>query len=556
MGLDSLSASDLPGYGHGGLVMLLVTLIGFGVVHRSWATGTWTVPATRLLVICALAMVATELVLSTGYLVSPSYIDHIEPTIASIAQHFRHGRPVYPDLSSWTFHGLLYGPLLAEITSLGYLAGASVFGSKIVGWLSAWASVALIVLTCRKTGRGWPALVAASCALGVLASFGHVLIWNRADPLLLLFATIALAAVVYSPDLRGLAVAAFLAGASMDLKMHGPLYVAPALLLWAMSQPDRRTREWTHAALIVAVTGVTGAVLPLLPSNVSLEAYVEYLKLAAAHGLSLDMFLWNCTFLAGLWAPMVLLMAGARNSYGLAIGLFVAELVVTVIASKPGAGSHHLIPFLGFHAWLLQRWLTGVRGDRTSALAAVALASVVAGMAWSSAAAFRNLLTFDLRGAEQAAVRAELEGLAAEFPRGVMGVADNQTYPRTFLRPALTFAGTPQIEFGAFMDLRLSGVSDLPLVEAFDRCEMGYLYLPSGGAPFSMVSGYDLQPLFSDDVRRTFAARYVLTRPGRFFDVYSCAFPRSPPASPSADSGRVAHTDTRTPPRSRSSPPP
>ena len=511
--------------------MLVVGVFGALLIHRSPALRARSLTAVQVLAGGAALVVLAEFVLSCAYLRSASYIDHIEPSVASIAYYFRHGTAVFPELSSYTFHGLLYGPLLAELTSLGYAVNESVPASKLVGWLAAWTSIGLIVLTSRTVGRGWPALAAVASAVCVLASFGHVLTWNRADPLLLLFATLALFAVTHWRSLWSVAFAGLLAGAAMDLKVHGVLYVAPALLVWMVADLNREWREWARAALLAAGAGIVGVVLPLVPANVSLQAYVMYLQLALVHGLSVEMFLWNFTFLIGLWLPVVLALRVARpetrNLSVFMIGLFATELIVTIIGSKPGAGTHHMLPFLGFHAWLLQRLLSGdneaAPGEsRSTAFAAVGLAAVLAGVAWTTAALFYNLLVFEMRSSEQTAMRTELQHFADRYPHGVMGVADGESYPTTFLRPWLTFTGSSQIEFGAFMDLSLSGVSDEPLAAALRNCDIPYIYLPKSGAPFTLLNGYDLRPLFSDDVRAAFGTRYVLTEPGRFFDVWAC----------------------------------
>ncbi|MEP7244942.1 MAG: hypothetical protein ABI885_14855 [Gammaproteobacteria bacterium] len=525
--------SDVLLYGHGGIVTVVIAVMGSLVMARSPSWRAASPAAVRWLAIAVGLAGITELALSTAYLFSPTYFDHVEPTIAAIALYFRQGQPVYPDLNSYTFHGILYGPLLAELNSMGYVLGHTVFATKVLGWVAAWTSLAIIAITTWRGGRGLPAIAAVASAVCVLVSFGHLLTWNRADPLLLLCATLALATAIRWPDTRGLVVAAFLAGAATALKVHGAFYVAPALYVWAAERPQRSLREWLAAASITVVATVIGATLPLLPSSVSLHAYVEYLKLATAHGLSAGMFAGNCVFLLGLWAPILLAVLAVPRAAvttwrvgGFMGALLVAELVVTAIASKPGAGSHHMLPFLGYHAWLLLMLFreAGARPDGIGAapVAAVGLAAILAGMAGSSAAAFWNLLQFDLQIPAQERMRAELMSFAGRYPHGVMGIADGQSYYSTFLRPWLVFAGTRQIEYGALMDLKLSGVSDESLARAFASCEIPFLYFPAGGQPFAMTNHYDQQPLLSESVRGAFSRRYTLAASGQFFDVFAC----------------------------------
>jgi hypothetical protein len=588
--------TDILSYGQGGLAVAVVAavLVTSGRVPARVPRGLIVAAA----ILAALPLVA-DLLLSGWYLFSPTYIDHIEASVASVTHYFMQGAPVYPDLGSYTFNGLLYGPLLAELNSLGYLVSGGVLGSKLVGWAAAWVAVVVMVFTARRAERGWAwaaSLIAPCC---VLASFGNVLTADRADSLLLLFATLALWAVVRLPRLAGLLLAALLAGLAADLKLHGPAYIVPALGCWLVRYGDTlivarrgataevagvgpmrgvtstaaadgvvvpvRIASTTasaagiapvHIATIVAAAALVmalGVALPFLPSNVSLTNYLSYLQLGAKHGLRIDLFAWNLTFLLSLWIPALLVAWAARRQRAslprhlaqFAVVLGVMEFAVAVIASKPGAGSHHLLPFLGFHAWLVQQLLAADAGRVTMAGRVMAtsvapasdswrelpaargvvtgLAAVLLGTAWPAAAMSYSLFNFNrLRPAQEAAFE-ELRGVADRFPHGMMGIAGPESYALTIFRPWLTLRGTPQTDYGAWMDWQLSGMSDAPLAKALRACEIPYVFIPSGGEPFTMDNNYDSEPLFSDDVRAAFASNYSLIQPGQYYFVYGCA---------------------------------
>jgi hypothetical protein len=548
--------TDILSYGQGGLAVAVVAavLVASGLVPKRVPRGVIVAAA----VLAALPLVA-DLLLSGWYLFSPTYIDHIEASVASVTHYFMQGAPVYPDPGSYTFNGLLYGPLLTELNSLGYLVSGGVLGSKIVGWAAAWAAVVVMVFTARRAERDWTwaaGLIAPCC---VLASFGNVLTADRADSLLLLFATVALWGVVRLPRLPGLLLAALLAGLAADLKLHGPAYVVPALACWlaryagaliasrrrgAGMRPARVTSAGIVAA--VAVVMALGVALPFLPSNVSVSNYLAYLQLGAKHGLRFDLFAWNLTFLLSLWIPALLVAWTARGQRAPTPGhlvqfsavLGVMELAVAVVAAKPGAGSHHLLPFLGYHAWLLQQLLAAAAsgGSRVpdswrelpAARAAVAgIAAVLVGTAWPAAAMLYSLANFNRLRPSQDAAYDELRGLADRYPRGMMGIAGPDSYVLTIFRPWLTLRGTPQTDYGAWMDWQLSGMSDAPLANALRTCEIPYVFIPTGGEPFTMYNNYDGAPLFSEAVRAAFARNYSLIQPGQYYFVYGCAAARS-----------------------------
>jgi len=525
----SLWTEFILAYGHGGLVVAaLAVLAGLLITQTSVYRGSRTV--VQALVGLAALPVLAELVLTTWYLFSPTYLDHIEASTASVTQYFRQGEALYPDLGSYTFHGLLYGPLLAEISSLGYLVGSGVFASKLVGWVAAWAAVGLLLAIPCPGGRRWQWTAGIASVLCVLTTFGSVLTADRADSLLVLCATAGLFCVLQFSGLAALAAAAVLAGAAADLKLHGAVYLFPALYWWAAERGNRGMGAWLQAAGVATVAGLVGISLPFLPGNVDLAGYLGYLGLATKHGLVWGELGWNCAFLASLWAPPLLVFLATRlmpRSLGrFAAVLFAAEAIVAVIAAKPGAGIHHLLPFLCFHAFLLQRMLVAASEqpggeERAARGATVALVIVLVGTAWPAGGIFRYLLRFDLQVPRQEATRTELTQLAARYPHGMLGIADASSYALTNFRPWLTLTGTPQTDYGALMDLKLSGVSDAPLATALGSCAIPYLFMPKSCAPFSMANRYG-GPLFSDAVRAKFQQRYSLLEAGTDFDVYGC----------------------------------
>jgi len=498
----------------------------------------------------ALLPALAELVLTTWYLFSPTYLDHIEASTASDAHYFRQGIALYPDLDAYTFHGLVYGPLLAELNSLGYLFASGVLASKLIGWIAAWLAMAMLVAmpapaavpgqvagpvqaaspVSVAAGRRWPWVVATALTLCILASFGSVLTADRADSLLILCAISGFFAVLYRPTLLALAVAAASAGAAADLKLHGPIYLVPALYWWMRAQNPLTPARWLKAVAVAGVAGLLAVGLPFLPHNVSLHGYLVYLGLASHHGLVWGEFGWNVAFLAVLWAPVALIL-GATRAMPRDLRIFAAmllalELVVAVIAAKPGAGIHHLLPFLGFHAFLMRQMLCVAspqpEGERYALHGATAaLAVILLGLAWPAGGVLRHLLRFDLQMPRQQATRAELVTFSDRYPRGMLGICDASSYDLASFRPWLTVTGTLQTDYGALMDLKLSGVSDAPLALALERCDIPYLYMPRQGAPFSMTSRYG-GPLFSATVRERFGQHYTLQESGQMFSVYKC----------------------------------
>lgn len=527
--------TEFLSFGQGGLLTgalaLLLLLTGAPARLPRWTP--WA------LALCAVITVLAQMALSTWSLFSPTYIDHIEASVASTTQYFMRGIQVYPRLDSYTFHGLLYGPLLPELNSIGYLFGGDVLGSKLVGWAAAWLAIGIIAVTTPREQRDWTwsmSLVAGGC---VVASFGSILTADRADSLLLLFSTLALWSVVRLPPVAAVVLVGLLAGLAADLKLHGAAYIVPAFGWWTarhFSALPARTR--VRALVAATAAAATGFLLPFLPASISAAEYFDYVRLGAKHGLNLTLFVWGCTFLSCLWVPPLFVLrirrsegaaALPRHLVVFAVLLLVVEIAVTVVASKPGAGTHHMLPFVGFHIFLLQQLLTASQAPNlrwielpVARAAITGIAIVLAGTIWTTALGIRGTLNFDLQWRSQQAQLEELRRYTAEYPHGMLGIAGRESYALTLFRPWITLQGTLQTDYGAWMDWNLSGASDLPLAEALQTCRIPYLFVPAEGEPFTMDNNYGTGPLFSDAVRVSFAQSYTLLRPGQYFDVYGC----------------------------------
>jgi len=503
-------------YGHGGLGVCLIALAAGFLLPTSRLRDR---DAKRLLPWLAVAVGAsfiTELCLTTAYLFSPGYLDHIEASVASNVHALLGGQPLYPPTDSYTFGGLLYGPLLAELNSLGCLVLDDASGAKLIGWLAGWGAVIMLITQSWRRGPRTASVAASSYALCILVSVGPELTVDRAEPLLLLFAACS---VVVAQSVRGLSapvLLGLLCGAAIGLKIHAALYIVPALYLWASAVPlDEWRRRWIVLLGCIAGPALLALMLPFLPTNVSPSGYLLYLTLATKHGLSGDLFGRNVAFLLGLWAPWVLV--GSRPK-GFAIALLACECIVLILASKPGAGFHHFIPFLAVHAFVFQDAVAQSTPARTTR----ALIATVLGMVTPTIQTFAPFITFDLHLAQQREQRDELLLFADQYPHGMLGVAGDESYPLTHFRPWLTGRGIQQTDYGAYMDLALSGVSDGPLAEAFQHCEMPFVYLPKPGEPFTVTSRYSQQSLFSNDVRDQFAASFLRVKSGVYFDVFAC----------------------------------
>jgi len=447
-----------------------------------------------------------------GYLFYPSYFDHVEATVATLGVIFSQGGQIYPTLPDYSLHGMMYGPGLSEIQSMFLETGLPVIlASKIPSVLAIFSAVFLLFKVLKNNlARGY---------LLLLVPFGLYLFWIRADPYFLLLVTAALMTAARSEGIVAALILGGLAGVASSLKMHAAIYiVAAVIVVW----PPRVITINKLIAFLIGMVIVFFVVF--IPQQVSLSNYIVIIKLASKHGLMLRNFLESIFYLIGMTLPVIFVLAlsrEVRNAYLTRVAaLIIIEVAVSVIGSKPGSGVHHLIPFIPINAYLLQQAILSAK-DRQ-----IGLDPLKYGLIALSVGGFIHAVNIvrSIQGAQPTAaeLRLEIEKLVPLYPGLILGLADESSYDHVFFSPLLEKKGFHQIDYASYMDLNFSGISDDVFANALDDCKFPYIALPSKGAPFSMHNPFTQKPLFSDSVRRRFAARYIKLNEHNHYIIFTC----------------------------------
>lgn len=237
-----------------------------------------------------------EIALSVYYLFFPSFVDHLEASIANLGLIYQSGDFLYPARMGYSYHGTLYGPLLAQIQSFSqslavHVQSNVILNAKIPGVLAFILSgITLFFSISRPLPRMYLALIVA---------FGLVAFWNRADSYLLFFCCFAIFLCVHLNGIYIYAVLGIVAGLSAALKIHGVLYIAAlAVFIGANSGLYAIKLGYFIIGTIFAFT------LTFSPQQVSFPNFFEYLSLAGRHGLSMNQFLINSLYLVVIFMPL------------------------------------------------------------------------------------------------------------------------------------------------------------------------------------------------------------------------------------------------------------
>ena len=443
------------------------------------------------------------------YLAYPNYLSHVEPTIHWLGFMLKNGYPLYPvPVGSYPYYGLLYGPAFSEIQMMFQGLGLpTLVGSKLPG-LMAFACAGLILLRLSKDWlyRGY---------LLYLFPFGLMLFHNRAEPFLLLIIAVCIllgnkyADKKYLPLLLGI-----LGGVASALKIHGVAYVFAACLAFVFSKGIS-----IRFLVLFSISSVLSFLAFFIPQNVSFIAFWGYLTLAGArHGFSLRLWVENLIYLVFLFLPIFLFWREAKLERVQRIKfllIILIEFCITVIAAKPGAGFYHLIPFIPINALIIDK----IRNNALNYGNPIKVLYVSLIIVSFTTVSLDLVLPMSKSWRRFSEAKKEVVYFEKKYPRLLMGVTDNQGYPYSFLRAILK---GEQIDYNAYMDLQISGISDDTFVENLKNCRIQYILLTNIGNPFSLNNYYSLKPLFSESVREAFKSRYNIIESGKHYSLYKC----------------------------------
>lgn len=526
------------------LLLLLCTPLTVWAIDRLWRRSPQAAASVlRAAMVGASCLAVLVLAGAIGiYLQSGVLNDHVESWNVGVFWNWAHGGALYHAGDAPVRYSTPYGPglYLGAGTVLGPL-GPSPTAWKTLNALLLPAGFVLVLRTCPPCS--WFAIVVSAgyYALALTRTvFLPAAFWLRAEPFLIFCVAVAVVGCqVRSRRAALLLVAAALAAATA-MKPHAALYVAPAMTVLL-------TRfGWKTAALAALIAGGgVGLCFTALP-NVSLWNYLDELALTARHGLDPGHFIRCLGFLAAVIAPLALFgiwrlkveRCTAREAFqadfSILATLLMCVLVVLVPASKDGAGSYHLLPFLPWCVAICLRQTAQLRPPEMwctrpaivlAALASVSLVWMLANEIYRTEKFVRDIQRRAI--AERGAVE-ELAEILQRYPdrRLAMGLGSHDSDPEfalTFHKWLLIAAGQPLLlDAGALMDYEFSGkpltASD---VEALTDGSVGAWIVPRGEAPFSMTNYYGKsRPLVPDEFRRRFLSNFRKDFATSHYDVW------------------------------------
>jgi hypothetical protein len=527
---DWVQFLEIARFGRPLVILLSVLAAGWALARLQTRTMTARIAplARRLIFSTTVLALAAFITITVWYAVDRRFYDFAEPTIPAVAWMFAIGKPLYPSTAAPDRYAHIYGPMAFIPDAFAMqVAGPDL---RVVKWISASAALLgllfLVVALRSRTAWRHAVVLTGMCAL-LLLLFRNAAFWPRPDSLELFCVALGLWAVVSGPRAANSIIVGVSTGILWNLKFSGPLYSVPLFVLLLNRAGVQRTM------LAVTLAVVVFALPFLVFPNVALSDYLGWIRLSARNGIVGSTLRLNLEWTVYLLVPLIAVagVTGGRlaqdGSTTAVLALSVSMLSVAVLASKPGAGPYHLLPFLPTICVLTAiRLPNGRMLDEAPPMVAWLFFGFVL-TALLIAFAQQTSFIATVRQIDAIEPLADVTQFANQHPHDTIEVGYSADERMTFVRPALVFrTGIYLLDQPAIQEHQLAGIG-IPesTLTALRSCAVAFWLVPKGSPPFSSINRYPQmqgRPLFDERFRQTFFESYRLAGSTHFFNVWTC----------------------------------
>ena len=438
------------------------------------------------------------------------------------------GYPLYVDNEFPARYSLQHGPIIFIITgAIMKLFGASFVTAKLSGILATFATLFISWKWFSETLDKQSAILLLGVEVWMLFHWNYIY-FIRPDPLLLLCVTISLYTVSTQEDIRSLIWGIALPfSVAVNLKIHGFLYFFPVFVIAA----SRLTKK--ELGVTIGVGSIL-SIIPYLSPQISLSNYLHVLFFSLDHGFYFSNFTPKVAVLALLillpiaflkWTGTDCSEIVERNRYRFFL-IFPVVLIISIIASKSGSGTNHLMPilplFLYFYIECVLEWRKQAR-DKTQRNKAkgfgVVLLLIILTISVSGFSKQKGLWEHVVFNNYERMIQ-DIYSIQKQYPNRKLeiGYGETPSYKQyQDLVAVPVFMGNPlYLELVAMSDMASAGVY-IPssTLKAMDEGAIEVWLIPKGNKPFELN---DI--LFDEKFQKNFRGNYKLIGSTEFFDIW------------------------------------
>ncbi|MBN4080260.1 hypothetical protein JYT31_01210 [Beggiatoa alba] len=520
---------------------LILYLMGLGILHAYRILFENNVDKRYHLYLLLFIPLLFYLYTIATYLNVDTFRQHVEPTMVIQAQLIAAGQGIYTELNAADRFSLQYGPTTYIITAFFVnFFDNPILGSKIYGIVMSLFGLAILFYTIRRKFTFQIAFMGiVYCVLAYLL-LAEISFRNQADSLLLFSVIIAIAGLFYKQKYVSIFLLSFGIALAVNAKAHAVLYFMPIVYLYFYYHGKKNIY-----GIVILTALFTGSIF-LLP-QFDLYNYLIWLSAATKHGFSIALFGKNIAISLLFVFPAILLYKIGRSATNdAAVGvtksieakafkiLILSMVLVSTVASKNGAGIHHILPFTPIIVVFIAFFLSDLDKEKLKSIIRTREKSVIVFiliLAWLFAMGAdivkeqKQYFKF-IQNEKGSGVFKEISSLKEKYGNYVMlmGYSNAASYKPTYYRPMIFSPMQGNVlDPVALMDMELSGM-EIPesTIQKFVSQVFDIVLIPKGGKPFSMKNSYyPNRPLFGDAIPKVFLANYILLEQSLYFEVWA-----------------------------------
>ena len=519
---------------------LILYLMGLGIVHAYKVLFDDKARKHTSHYLLLLIPVLLYLYAMAAYLGVDTFRQHVEPSMVIHAQLIAAGQQIYTALDAADRFSLQYGPTTYIFTAFFLkFFDDPILASKVYGIFMSLLGLAILFFTIKKnfsTRIAYMGLVFSTLTYLMLAEISFR---NQADSLLLFSVILSIAGLFSKQTIISAFLVSLGIALAVDAKAHTVLYFLPVLYLYYYHHGRNN-----FFAIIILTPLLAGSVF-LLP-QFDLINYLIWLTAAAKHGFGLSLFAKNIAISLLFSFPAILLYkincqaAGNTNNTTTSIQtkafyvLLLSMLLMSAVASKNGAGIHHILPFTPVIALFIAFFLSDLTKEKLNNIIQTKQKAIIVFLlilAWLFAIGAdivkeqKQYFKF-INLQKKSFVYNDIIQLKQKYKHYVMymGYSAKESYKQTYYRPLIFSAQQGNaLDPVALMDMEISHI-DIPPATVQKIASQVYdiILIPKGGKPFAMTNGYaPHRPLFGKKIPKTFIANYKFAEQSRYFEVWA-----------------------------------
>ncbi|MGE5458290.1 MAG: hypothetical protein ACM3RX_08035, partial [Methanococcaceae archaeon] len=313
------------------------------------------------------------LCLNVFYILTPSFFDHIEPSIVMQSFLVTEGKQIFTDINSADRISSVYGPVPYIITAIFLkLFSDPILAGKISGIFLTLSSLIIMFVILKKKFSTSISYLCIAYFIIIFLPFGHISFWNRPDSAALFGCSIVCWGLLTKNKTFSSILFALGTAICIDAKIPAIFVVFPLLVIYLL---DRGFK----VALWTIVISVLFAFSPFfLCKSFNLFNYINWLKAETGHPFLVDQLVRTIIYSILFSLPLFFVIGINFSNISAALrkgtqkqiivnlsALLISFLLAAIPASKEGSGSYHLLPFAYVIGLLLASGIKKLKETKT-----------------------------------------------------------------------------------------------------------------------------------------------------------------------------------------------